>query len=154
MNKYAVVPLANELDPLPPYAFRSGQGWNQGHRYMGKYIEDAMLEEMGRIRKNTPRKELLPFYFSTEIMPDSLIEGLREETKPAHDFDKVQGRFSVSEVNELIRNKYASDVYKLAQAKNRAIENQNAINSILGQVQGYSPNNITERILMSVMAGE
>ena len=81
-------------------------------------------------------------------------DDLAEKFKKSDSAHVRNTTFGVSELNQLLRDQYNSTQYDLAQAKNRAIENQNAVNSILGQVQGYSPNNITERILMSVMAGE
>lgn len=130
MNYYDIVPMITEPQQLDEYTtLRSGQGWNAGHKYMGKYIEDLMLKEMGRVREQNPEESGL--WFSTEIMPGWLIEGLRK--KDPIWFSRGKGQFSASEVNDLLRRDYDSSLYNLGQAKARATATQNILDMILGQ---------------------
>lgn len=129
MNYNDIVPMIAEPQQLYENAFRSGRGWNQGNKYMGKYIENLMLKEMARVRGQNPEEGGL--WFSTEIMPDWLVERLRK--KDPIWFSKGKGQFSASEVNDLLRRDYDSSLYNLGQAKDRATATQNILDAILGQ---------------------
>lgn len=147
MNKYDFVPMTakpeqwsgsfGRMTPNPKY-----------------YMDVQMPEHIERMLTPIMLKRYPDKWSAMWSYPQVFGDESAERMKNSDSMFLKNDTFSISELNQLLRDKYNSTQYDLAQAKNRAIENQNAVNNILGQIQGYSPNNITERILMSVMAGE
>ncbi len=147
MNKYDFVPM--NLEP-EQYVGRGNFTMtplltSHTDSYMPKHIQDILNNARANSGGYGDRLDLT-------VLPDDVFAIYQNRGNGVSPNKK--GVFSLSNLNQLLKDDYNYTAYRLLQAKNRAVENENAVNSILGQVQGYSPNNITERILMSVMAGE
>ena len=135
MNYNDIVPMISEPKQFPSDTFLASSPTRSYESETPQYIQDLLTKEMMRLRE---KNNFTGFGFGRDVYPDKIVERLRSRG-PNYFYSPEAGTFSVSELNQLLRDDYDARLYDLIQSKSRANATQNILNSILGEIQGYSP---------------